>query len=74
LLEWAVRYAAPSGVMAEQVNPYTGEAMSVAPLTWSHGTFVAAILEYAQKYIQLTRPPTAKHVPLEQSDWMTGLG
>ncbi len=68
LLEWAAKYAAPSGVMAEQVNPYTGEPMSVAPLTWTHGTFAAATLEYAQKYAQLVHPPTTKHVPMMQPE------
>lgn len=49
LLSWAVRHALPSGVMAEQVNPYTGEPVSVSPLTWSHAEFVIAVCEYLEK-------------------------
>jgi GH15 family glucan-1,4-alpha-glucosidase len=46
LLEWTVARALPSGVLAEQVNPLTGAPVSVSPLTWSHATFVAAIMSY----------------------------
>ncbi len=41
LLEWVTNHALPSGVLAEQVHPMTGEPLSVAPLTWSHAAFVA---------------------------------
>jgi glucoamylase len=50
LLEWTVARANPSGVLAEQFNPHTGEPISVSPLTWSHATFVIAVLKYLQKY------------------------
>jgi GH15 family glucan-1,4-alpha-glucosidase len=36
LLNWANRYADETGVLPEQVHPFTGEPLSVAPLTWSH--------------------------------------
>ncbi len=39
LIEWAVSHALPSGVFAEQVDPYTGAPLSVSPLTWSHTDF-----------------------------------
>lgn len=45
-LEWAVRRALPSGVMAEQLHPFTGAPLSVSPLTWSHATFVKVVQEY----------------------------
>jgi GH15 family glucan-1,4-alpha-glucosidase len=47
LLEWAVARALPSGVLAEQIHPTTGEPLSVSPLTWSHAAFV----ETAQAYV-----------------------
>ena len=53
LLEWAVDRAEPSGVLAEQFHPRTGEPISVSPLTWSHSTFVIACMEYVRKYHQL---------------------
>ncbi|MGI8787668.1 MAG: glycoside hydrolase family 15 protein [Pyrinomonadaceae bacterium] len=49
ILEWTTKRAQPSGVLAEQVNPLTGEAVSVSPLTWSHSTFVATTLRYLEK-------------------------
>jgi len=49
ILEWVAAHALPSGVMAEQVNPYTNAPMSVSPLTWSHATLVATVQEYLAK-------------------------
>ena len=48
LLEWVARQAGPSGVLPEQVHPYTGAPMSVAPLTWSHAAFVHSCLTYTR--------------------------
>lgn len=50
ILDWTSRRALPSGVLAEQVHPTTGEPISVAPLTWSHSTFVATVLNYLKAY------------------------
>ncbi|GAB7387637.1 glycoside hydrolase family 15 protein [Bacillaceae bacterium] len=49
-LQWVVGHAMPSGVLPEQLDPYTGKPLSVAPLTWSHATFVLTVLEYVEKY------------------------
>ncbi|MBV6517962.1 MAG: glycoside hydrolase family 15 [Candidatus Brocadia sp.] len=49
VLEWVVSRALPSGVLAEQINPYTGEPLSVSPLTWSHAVFVTTLLKYMKK-------------------------
>ncbi len=49
-LEWATKNAASSGVLAEQINPYSGEALSATPLLWSHAEFVIAVCEYLSKY------------------------
>ncbi len=46
IIEWTTKHALPSGVLAEQVHPITGEGVSVSPLTWSHSTFVATVLNY----------------------------
>ncbi len=52
ILKWTVDRALPSGVLAEQIDPLTGEPCSVSPLTWSHSTFVAAVSNYSQKFRQ----------------------
>jgi len=49
ILEWVANHALPSGVLAEQVNPYTDEPLSVSPLTWSHAAFVTAVIEYLEQ-------------------------
>ncbi|HEY0049137.1 MAG TPA: glycoside hydrolase family 15 protein, partial [Pyrinomonadaceae bacterium] len=49
ILEWTVSRALPSGVLAEQVNPVDGAPVSVSPLTWSHSTFVATVMNYLNK-------------------------
>lgn len=46
ILTWVVSHvAADTGIMAEQLNPNDGTAISVAPLTWSHAEFVATLLD-----------------------------
>ena len=49
LIEWAAERALASGVMAEQLHPYTGEPLSVSPLTWSHAAYVRAVREYLDR-------------------------
>ena len=49
ILEWVASGALPSGVLAEQVHPYTNKPLSVSPLTWSHAAFVTTVLEYVNK-------------------------
>lgn len=55
LLEWAAERAQQSGVLAEQYHPYTGEQISVSPLTWSHATVVTTVVQYLRKHEQLTQ-------------------
>ncbi|PYQ52943.1 MAG: glycoside hydrolase family 15 protein [Acidobacteria bacterium] len=49
ILQWATERALPSGVLPEQVDPYTGKPLSVAPLTWSHASFVLAVHQVAER-------------------------
>ncbi len=49
ILEWVVDRSLASGVLAEQVDPYTNAPLSVSPLTWSHATFVTALMKYLEK-------------------------
>ena len=49
ILTWVAARALPSGVLAEQIHPHTNQPVSVSPLTWSHATFVATVLEYLDK-------------------------
>ncbi|WP_337101643.1 glycoside hydrolase family 15 protein [Paenibacillus sp. YIM B09110] len=49
-LQWVSDHALQSGLLPEQLNPYDGTPLSVAPLTWSHATFVQSVSKYAAKY------------------------
>ncbi|MFQ5474728.1 MAG: glycoside hydrolase family 15 protein [Candidatus Nanoarchaeia archaeon] len=53
LIKWAADHALPTGVMSEQLHPFSGEPLSVSPLTWSHAEFVDAINDYAEAYKRL---------------------
>ena len=53
LLGWAAKTASPTGLLAEQIDPYNGEPKSVSPLSWSHAEFVIAASEYVEKYKSL---------------------
>ncbi|MFC0330718.1 glycoside hydrolase family 15 protein [Paenibacillus sepulcri] len=52
-LEWAIEHALSSGLLPEQVHPGDGTPLSVAPLTWSHATYVQTVSRYAAKYAEL---------------------
>ena len=49
ILDWVDSRKLPSGVLAEQVNPFTNAPMSVSPLTWSHATVVEVVQAYLAK-------------------------
>ena len=53
LIEWVIGHALDSGVLAEQVHPYSDEPLSVSPLTWSHAQLVTTVMEYLFKLRQL---------------------
>ena len=36
-------------MLFRSVHPFTGEPLSVSPLTWSHAAFVSAVQHYARK-------------------------
>jgi glucoamylase len=57
LLNWAAERAFLSGTMAEQLHPYTGEPLSVSPLTWSHAEYVHAVREYIDRHARANLCP-----------------
>jgi len=54
LLNWTSKHATPSGMLAEQIDPLTGNPLSVSPLVWSHAEFVLAVCEYIEKLNELS--------------------
>ena len=55
---WTADRAFRSGVLAEQFDPYSGAAISVSPLTWSHATVMITLLKYILKHARLTGRPS----------------
>ena len=53
LFQWVVANSLPPGTLSEQINSLTGEALSVAPLTWSHAGFIMAVVKYVERYKEL---------------------
>ena len=53
IFEWTANHALESGVLAEQVNPYTNDPISVSPLTWSHATVVSTAIKYLERLEEL---------------------
>jgi GH15 family glucan-1,4-alpha-glucosidase len=62
MLQWVVDHALPSGVLAEQVDPYTDAPLSASPLTWSHAEYIATVRWYAGKHTRLMTPEHLEHM------------
>jgi GH15 family glucan-1,4-alpha-glucosidase len=52
-LDWVTSLMYPSGVLAEQINPYTRESLSATPLAWSHAVYIETVLDYVDKVREL---------------------
>lgn len=47
-LEWVCKRQIEGGALPEQLNPFTGKPIYVAPLTWSHAEFCLTWLKISQ--------------------------
>lgn len=59
ILQWVCDRALPSGVLAEQIHPYTNQPLSVSPLTWSHAGYVMCVVGYLEKRSKVLAPDGA---------------
>lgn len=55
LVRWARSKALPSLVLPEQIDPYDGQPLSVAPLTWSHAQVISVVRGYLQALRSMRR-------------------
>lgn len=53
IFSWVLSRADKSGVLPEQIHPFSGVALSAAPLVWSHASFVHAVVSYLDKLEEL---------------------
>lgn len=61
---WVLEHMYPSGVLAEQLDPYTGASLSATPLVWSHSVLIETVLLYLKRKRDLeggTLPPVLPH-------------
>ncbi len=56
-LNWVEHNALRSGILSEQLNPYTGAQLSAAPLTWSHAEYIRTVIMYMRKLDELGISP-----------------
>ena len=55
MIDWAVAHQLPGGLLSEQLDPHTGAALSVSPLTWSHAEYIVTVDEFCGKMDALRR-------------------
>lgn len=73
LLEWVADHALPSGVLPEQVDPFSGAPLSVSPLTWSHSSYVMTVQHLLRRLARLKECPTCGLSPSTGNrgeDWL----
>ncbi len=61
LLKWTAGRALKSGVLSEQIDPFTNRPLSVSPLTWSHATFVTVVHKYLERLMEIEKCPSCGH-------------
>ena len=52
-LDWVVKHSPLSGVLSEQLHPFTGEQLSATPLTWSHAEYLRTVIYYHDALLRL---------------------
>ena len=61
-------------MLPEQINPLTGESLSVSPLTWSHATYIATAQRILRRLAKKLAAAGAAATPyLRQGDWLERL-
>lgn len=63
VIEWVCEHMYASGILAEQLHPYSGQSLSATPLVWSHSVYVELILAYLKKNQDLEAGPIEHIVP-----------
>lgn len=76
ILRWVASHALPSGVLAEQLHPLTGEPLSVSPLAWSHAAFIATTHRFLRRMARSRICPEcgSPSMPyIQRGDWIEKL-
>jgi GH15 family glucan-1,4-alpha-glucosidase len=67
ILTWVTNHALHSGVLGEQIDPITGEPISVSPLTWSHAAYITTTHRLLQRLADRRSLPESQE---RQEDWV----
>ena len=60
-LAWTVKHSPLSGVLSEQLHPFSGIQLSATPLTWSHAEYVRTIMVYHDALLRVGVCTIEKH-------------
>jgi GH15 family glucan-1,4-alpha-glucosidase len=66
ILAWVTEHALPSGVLGEQIDPGSGEPLSVSPLTWSHAAYITTTHRFLRRLAEQRALPG----PAREEDWV----
>jgi glucoamylase len=61
IVKWVVKHALPSGILGEQLDPFTGVPLSVSPLTWSHATLISTVHRILRRRAALEEHKPPRH-------------
>ncbi len=68
LVRWARAKARPSGVLPEQIDPFTSAPLGVAPFTWSHGQVVSVVRGYLDSMRRFRRASSENNTRFQAVD------
>jgi glucoamylase len=63
IINWVVQHQIPGGLLSEQLDPNTGDPLSVSPLTWSHAELITTVDEFCRKSERVRRSSLATVPP-----------
>ncbi len=49
ILDWVQSHSSGTGMLSEQIDPKTGEAIAPLPLTWSHAEYISSLIDMIGK-------------------------
>jgi GH15 family glucan-1,4-alpha-glucosidase len=67
ILTWVTNQSLPSGVLGEQIDPFSGEPRSISPLTWSHAAYITTTHRLLRR---LTAKRSLPESPGRREDWV----
>lgn len=67
ILTWVTNHALRPGFLGEQIDPLSGEPISVSSLTWSHAAYITTSHRLLRRLAEMRSLPES---PERQEDWV----